>query len=210
MSKAYVPPSMRRFDAVEPKSYEPSTRWTYTSRDSAGKEQALTNTSLASKHAPELAPVLIAPSSRVKAKVSLSSEEEFPSMGSKASAAKPSTAWAAKPSFASLSRDWAMKQKEEEEAAKKEAEYRASVERERRAQQEKEEKERRVFQQIHVTRYVDTRRRDDDAKYDMGGSRDVLEEDTDSSEPESYVDEEVEEEVVDDTWERGRNKHDYY
>lgn len=220
-SKAYVPPSMRRFTtedkpAADDKPFKPSSRWTYTSRDASGQEQALTNTSLASKMAPELAPAIIAPIQRDRPSTrnhpALASEDEFPVMGKKpTTSATVSNPWSAKPSFASLSREWAVKQKQEEEEAKKEAERNALLERERRAQQEKEDKERRARQHLyHSSHLMKQNRVDDDKKYDMGGSRDVYEEMDSSSESETYLDEEEEEEVVDDTWERSRSKYDYY
>jgi len=121
------------------------------------------------------------------------------------------SAWAAKPSFASLSREWAVKQKQDEEEAKKEAERTAMIERERRAKQEKEDKERRMHQMLYHS--GPTKKRgdsDDEKRYDIGGSYDEPLDDGVSSESESYLDEEVEEEVVDDSWERSRNKYDYY
>ena len=192
------------------------SRWTYTSRDSYGQEQALTNTSMAAKQAPELAPVLIAPRGDLtrpprRSGPSLNSEEDFPSMGKKPTNATTTSAWAAKPSFASLSREWAAKQKQDEEEAKKEAERMAIIERERRAQQEKEDKERRAHAMLYAST-LSTKRggMEDEKRYDIGGS---YEEDFDegvSSDSEVYVEEEEEEEVVDDTWERSRNKYDYY
>lgn len=216
--KAYVPPSMRRFanpSEEAPSSDAKPSRWTYTSRDSSGQEQALKNTSLASKQAPELAPTLIAPKSdfvRVNRRngPSLASEEEFPTMGKKPVAATAS-AWGAKPSFAALSREWAAKQKEDEELAKKEAERAAMIERERRILQEKEDKERRAHQQLFHSgpskKYGNV---DDEKRYDIGGSYDDDIDDRMSSESEMYAEEEEEEDVVDDTWEHSRNKYDYY
>lgn len=127
-----------------------------------------------------------------------------------ASTASNTTAsvWGAKPSFASLSREWATKQKQEEKEAKREEARNAILERERRIQQEKEDKERRAYQNLYCARNImggsDS---EDEKKYDLGGTEEVVLEE-DSSEPEDYVEDEEEEDFVDDRVER--TKHDYY
>lgn len=211
--RKYTPPSLRD---TEEKVAAPSSRWTYTSRESNGEEQQLRNTSAASRFAPELAPSIIAPkrSDRVhpSSHLSLSSEEEFPVMGKKPVAATGSV-WGSgsKPSFAELSRDWAEKQRKEKEEEKLQAEKTAMIERERRVQKEKEEKELRAHQQLHRVSVIHSADSDEDRReYDIGGSHDRYDLSEDSPESDSYDDEEVEEEVVDDTWESSRNKHDYY
>lgn len=216
--KKYTPPSLRD---TEENVATPSSRWTYTSRAPNGEEQQLRNTSAAARLAPELAPSIIAPTrsnglrslgtSAKAPKVSLTSEEEFPTMGKKV-APTTATAWGgSKPSFAELSRTWADKQKKEQEEEKLQAEKELMIERERRAQKEKEEKELRAHQQLHRVAHLGVADSDEDRReYDIGGSRDRYDLAHDSPESDSYDDEEVDDEVVDDTWESHRNKHDYY
>jgi hypothetical protein len=218
--KKYTPPSLR--GAADQESTATSSRWTYTSRDSNGEEQQLRNTSAASRFAPELAPSIIAPKRSDDAlpasrsllsrpvKVSLSSEEEFPTMGKKPAVAAAGNAWAAKPSFASLSREWAEKQQKDKEEEKLQAERNAILERERRLQKEKEDKERLAHQHLNYTRSESGRESDDDSKYDIGGSTVVYDGDDDSPVSDTYDEDDGEEEEVDDTWEHNRNKHDYY
>lgn len=212
--KKYIPPSMRgSTEATSSAASQPSSRWTYTSRDASGSEQSLRNTSQASRVAPELAPAIIAPAARNplgfnSKKPALSSQDEFPTMG--AAAPKPAVnAWSnSKPTFAEMSRAWAEKKKQEDEEKKAAAEKQASIDRELRAQQEKEQKERRhLMMSIHSLQQQKIVTRVD--KYDIGGNEDEYH-DSDSISSEEYVDEEVDEEVVDDTWERSRGKHDYY
>lgn len=233
MSKKYVP----RFLKNQDDSLTDSVMYTtgksivyssgYSKNDTMGGKP-LVNTSLPAKEAPSLVPGTLAsltsngerttpdtiersytykPRSKA-ANVNLSSDQDFPSLGGVSKKQTEESA-AAKPSFASMAKDWAKKQKEEEEIQKKEAEKNALVEAERR---KKEKEDRSLLSSINanLSKLLHTSKVDEDelGKYE---SDHVDDDYSSTSEEETYEDEEDTQEYVDDdAWNKRRNKHDMY
>lgn len=233
MSKKYVP----RFLKNQDDSLTDSVMYTtgksivyssgYSKNDTMGGKP-LVNTSLPAKEAPSLVPRTLAsltsngerttpdtversyvykPRNKA-ANVNLSSDQDFPSLGGVSKKQTEESA-AAKPSFASMAKDWAKKQKEEEEIQKKEAEKNALVEAERR---KKEKEDRSLLSSINanLSKLLHTSKVDEDelGKYE---SDHVDDDYSSTSEEETYEDEEDTQEYVDDdAWNKRRNKHDMY
>lgn len=182
-------------------------RPTYSSR---GAVENLVNTSQAARDVTPLAPMTVFSGSKPRnLQVNLPSSSDFPTMGVP-SVPKPITGPWGQKSFADLSKDWAAKQKEEAEQKKKEDQLNALLAAERRIQQEKEEKEKKALRALHLAANSQRHEESDEEKYDLGGVRDKGYGREDEESEDSYVEEEDMEEEIDDTWERSRNKHDYY
>ena len=169
------------------------------------------NTSQAAKEVAPLAPMTVFSGTARKLQVHVPASSDFPTIGSAVPTVPKPVAgpWGQK-SFADLSKDWAAKQKEEAEQKKKEDQIHSLLAAERRVQKEKEEKEKKALRALHLAAGTQRKDESDEEKYDLGGVRDRgygLEDDESSD---SYVEEEDMEEEIDDTWERSRNKHDYY
>lgn len=210
MSKKYVPPFLRDSSESAPSGRFASLQPTYTSK---GAVENLVNTSQAAREAIPLAPTTVFSGSRVGRTTVLPptpSEQDFPAINAAAKPTVTTGPWGGKKSFAELSREWAVKQQEDAENEKKEASMRALLEAEQRAQREKEEKERKALRTLHHHSSLHRSSDSDDEKYDIGGGRDHAYSMEDDDESDITMEEEVEEEELDDSWERSRNKHDYY
>lgn len=208
MSKKYIPPYLREEmdDLQEKKERFTTLRPTYSSK---GAVENLVNTSQAAKEVAPLAPMTVFSGATRKLQVHVPSSSDFPTIGVPTIPRPVAGPWGQK-SFADLSKDWAAKQKEELEQKKKEDQMNALLAAERHAQKEKEEKEKKALRALHLAAGTQRNDESDDEKYDLGGVRDRgygLEEEESSD---SYVEEDDAEDEIDDTWERSRNKHDYY
>lgn len=219
MSKKYVP----RFLKIQEESTLQSTGRSivYSTND-----KPLVNTSLPAKEAPSLTPATLAsltsngeniptiphrPYNAYKPRsktvnINLTSDNDFPSLGSVSK--KENAEVAAKPSFATMAKEWAKKTKEEEEVKKKEDEKNALIEAERR---KKEKEDRALFTSINanLSKLLHSKPQDDSElhKYE----EDHTDEDTSISDEETYEeDEEKNEYVDDDAWNKRRNKYDMY
>ena len=207
MSKKYVPPFLRQ-DAGEPAAF---VRPTYSSK---GAVENLVNTSQAAKEVTPLAPTTVF-SRTARLHVHVPASSEFPSIKAShepqvPSVPKPMTGPWGQKSFADLSKEWAAKQMQEEEEKKKEDQMSALLAAEYRAQKEKEEKEKKAIRALHLTTSVQRRDESDDEKYDLGGGRENRNGEDEENVSDSCAEEEDVEEEIDDTWERNRNKYDYY
>lgn len=231
MSKKYVPRFLKNQDDSSTDSVMYTTGKSivyssgYSKNDTTGKP--LVNTSLPAKEAPSLVPATLAsltsngehttdtiertytykPRNKV-ANVNLSSDQDFPSLGS-APKKQTEESSAAKPSFAAMAKEWAKKQKEEEELKKKEAEKNALIEAERR---KKEKEDRSLLSSINanLSKLLQTSKVDDDelGRYESDHADDNY---SSTSEEEIYEEEEdIQEYVDDDAWNKRRNKHDMY
>lgn len=236
MSKKYVPRFLQEDSVSQTPLYTTGRSIVYSSGYSKtdSTEKPLVNTSLPAKEAPSLAPATLASltgngetapttsstgrfsaykpqgiSQRARvSNVNLSSDQDFPSLGGVSK--KEAVETPAKPSFAEMAKEWAKKQKEEEEVKKKEDEKNALIEAERRR---KEKEDRTLFTSIHAnfskllhSKPVD----EEDHRY---VEEDVyrVEEDVSDTETSAYQDEEEPQEYVDDDiWNKRKNKHDIY
>ncbi len=144
-------------------------------------------------------------------KISIESQQDFPSLGG--SSSKSTTTTSNKPSYASLSQKWAEQSKEEKEnQIKKQKEDTEKL----RLQKEKEQSDRlfATTRFFHASQLY-SNKNNDDYKYNIGGDKneelDNLDDDYQS--PTDEYDEESDEdneEELDDPWNRRRNKNDLY
>jgi hypothetical protein len=178
------------------------------------KKQNLVNTSLPAKMAPVLAPAtlsaLTAQEKRTpkKAKeIALPSEDDFPTLGKKASQVSQVTQVTATKSFSELSKAWATTQKEDEAKAKEEA----AAEALRLQQQQKKEAEEFIHHGVqHLSirtkhlRYVNQRADDEDDTENMTPPEDDEYDNDDDEE------EEDDEEECDGNWNARKHRDELY